>query len=189
MSIHLALVVVGAAIITAAFVSDWFGIGKPGFGRAQALMLLGGCGLLVGGLALRVAGVIRWLEANTGKAIARLVPAATIAGLVCTQLPTRLIQKHQAPVTFFVLASFDVLPKNSIVVARWDKLAPMLYFQRVRALRSDVTIVEPISDWQRYVRSADVSRPVVVDMVYESFEATHRFIPYLHGWYRMDLTR
>jgi hypothetical protein len=189
MAIHLALVVAGAAVITAALVSDRFGIGKPGFGPAQALMLVGGCVLLLGGFALRLPRVIRWLEANTGKTIARLVPAATIAGLVCTQLPTRVVQKHRAPVTFFVLASFDVLPKDSIVVARWDKLAPMLYFQRVRGLRRDITIVEPISDWQRFVYNEDVSRPVVVDMVYDSFEATHRFTPYPHGWYRMDLTR
>jgi hypothetical protein len=188
-SIHLGLVGVGVAIITAALVADWFEIGKPGFGQAQALMLLGGCGFLLGGVTLRVAGAIRWLEANTGKAIARLVPAATIAGLICTQLPTRLIQKHRAPVTFFVLSSFDVLPKDSIVVARWDKLAPMLYFQRVRDLRRDITIVEPISDWQRYVRNEDVSSPVIVDIVYDSFETTHRFTPYPHGWYRMDLTR
>ena len=187
MSIHLALVVVGTASITAALVSDWFEIGKPGFGRAQALMLLGGCGLLLGGLALRVPRVIRWLKANTGKTIATLVSAATVAGLICSQLPTRLAQKHRAPVTFFVLSSFDVLPRDSIVVARWDKLAPLLYFQKTRGLRRDITIVEPISDWQRYVYDEDVSSPVIVDMVYGSIEATHQFIPYPHGWYQVAL--
>ena len=184
---HLAFTIAGTASITAALASDRFGIGKPGFGRAQTLLLAGGLFLLLSGFAISVPGVIRWLRANAARIATVLASSVVLTGLVGTQLPTHLARKRSAPVTVFVLSSFEVLPEGSMVVAGWDKLAPLLYFQRVCGLRQDLTIVEPISEWQRHVYERKAPGPVMVDTIYDLTEDVYEFRPWPHGWYYVVL--
>jgi hypothetical protein len=99
------------------------------------------------------------------------------------QLPDRRADARNGDVTVFVISSFEVLPTDAVVVAQWDKLPPMLFYQKTRGWRADLTIVEPISNWQDHLR--DESRPVLIDAIYESLTDKYRFEPVPHGWYRV----
>ncbi|RPI67958.1 MAG: hypothetical protein EHM38_09090 [Geobacteraceae bacterium] len=45
------------------------------------------------------------------------------------------------PVTELVLFALDEFPEDAIVISRWERYAPMLYFQQVYKVREDVTLV------------------------------------------------
>ena len=56
------LVTTGLASVTFALAADWLGIGSPGFGPSQILLVLIGFGLLISGLALRVSVMSQWAQ-------------------------------------------------------------------------------------------------------------------------------
>ena len=182
---RLLLVGGGAAAITTTLASDLFAIGKPGFGRAQTLLLVGGCGLLLAGFALQVGRASQWIAGNAGRTLVWLASIALLVGLVGLQIPAHLEQRRRLPVTTFVLSSFEVLPQGAVVVASWDKLAALLYSQVVYGRRPDLTVVEPISNWHRYLFEQRFARPVVVDTVDGSVGDAYRFEPVPHGWYQV----
>jgi hypothetical protein len=195
--IKTALAVGGTGAAAFALVADVVGLGEPGFGPAQAAMLIGGIALVV------TAGVVRhgaWTALagnNAGAIAATLVAVFVLAGQIWSQAPLRLARSQSLQVTDYVTASFETLPEDAVVAASWDKFAPLLYFQRVYGLRPDLTIVErtlepepsartyafdTVTDWHAYVAESSRARPVVIDTADASFAVE----PLAHGWYRIN---
>ncbi|RPI70518.1 MAG: DUF2723 domain-containing protein, partial [Geobacteraceae bacterium] len=57
------------------------------------------------------------------------------------QLSARVERSNTFPVTELVLFALDEFPEDAIVISRWERYAPMLYFQQVYKVREDVTLV------------------------------------------------
>ena len=72
----------------------------------------------------------------------RVVVVSLVAGLLIFRLPERLAQARESPVTDFTVASFEDLPRNALVFARWSQFASLLYFQKTRGSRVDLTLIE-----------------------------------------------
>lgn len=172
-----------AALLAAALSADWVGLGKPGFGRAQQLALAAGVGLLVVTAALHRDSCARWLQANAIRIGCLALGACLVGALVRSQAQARLASRSSTHVTVFVLLSAEVFPPDAVVVAQWDKLPPLRFFQRTEGLRPDVTYVEPMQDWHAYLE--DDSRPVLTDEFDPTLADRYRFVVVPHGWYRL----
>jgi hypothetical protein len=111
----------------------------------------------------------------------RLVPASAqvvVAVLLClamflTELPDQRYKARGTPVTRFVHASFELFPENAYVCSVWPKYAALLYFQKIKGLRPDLTFVElvhlprrypwgTVSSFYDFAEEAVAHRPVVV---------------------------
>jgi hypothetical protein len=177
------LAICGVALLVTTVAADWLALGRPGFGTAQRLALIGGAVLVGAALALCLSPIEQWFRTHLFRLCVALIVLALAAALARVQWPYRRAEARSGDVTVFVISSFEVLPDNAVVVAQWDKLPPMLFYQKTRGWRADLIIVEPISDWHRYLQSG--SRPVLIDYVDKSLTHEYRFEPVPHGWYRI----
>jgi hypothetical protein len=88
----------------------------------------------------------------------RLVPTSAqlaVAALLClamllVELPQQRYKARGTPVSRFVLASFELFPENAYVCSVWPKHAALLYFQKIKGLRPDLTFVELVHLPRRY---------------------------------------
>lgn len=174
----------GALLLLTACASDALGLGRPGFGTLQRTAALTGSGLVLFGLALRSPKIAGTLGDHLARGICAVFGIALIGGLLYTQAEHRLARAASWEVTVFSHLSLEMFPPRAVVVAQWDKLPPLLYFQRVKGLRPDVTIVEPISPWHAYL--AENTRPIFIDRVVPALIEDYQFIVWPHGWYRIS---
>jgi len=188
--LRLAVGAVGLVVVILALVADPLGGGHPGFGTLQVLMLLGGCGLLAGGFFLRGAGPVRWFGRNMGRVVVVAASVVIVAGVMLPQLGPRLARTRTRYVTTFVLASFDVLPQDAVIVAGWDKLPAMLFFQRAYGLREDITIVEPTPELPRFIEEQAPTGRLYLDnytvgVVASLIEERYDMVSIYHGWHQI----
>jgi hypothetical protein len=198
------LVLLGGGILLALVgsLSDTLGIGRPGFGAAQSLLVAAGVLLGGAGLALRRTAVIRWVGANAGTIAVAALAVVIITGVAYPQLAPRLARTRSRYVTTYVLSSYDQFPEGALVAASWDKFTPLLYFQRVQGLRSDLTLIErtlgteplartydfgTVADWRTFAADSVGLRPVFVDETDEVLAAAFILEPVPHGWHRVTL--
>ncbi len=175
------LAALGAVFVVASTVADLFGLGKPGFGRAQSLALAGGLGLLgLTGLLHNRAATL-WTRRNAMRVGVTILSAVLVAALLDGQARARLTHSANGDVSVFVHLSFDMFPPGALVVAQWDKLPPLLYHQHTEGLRPDIAVLEPLADWHPLLERGD--RPVLVDEVDPVLAARYQFIVRPHGWY------
>ena len=144
---------------------------------------------------------IQWLADLKRPRAMRLASAATVllaAGLVWANLPDRLERAKGTPVTDFALASLAQFPTNAVVVAGWEKLPTLLYFQTTRGLRPDVTIIEredtplryahgTVDGYSKYIDKVISARPVVIDRIEKPIEGKYAVRPINENW--SELTR
>ena len=175
------LAILGAALLVTSAAADLCGLGRPGFGRAQGLGLASGLALLALSLLLRNAAVVLWLRRHTLQLTAFALSSGLVVTLLAGQARPRLLRSTNGDVSVFVHLSFDMFPPDAVVVARWDKLPPLLYYQRTEGLRPDVTVIEPLADWHPLLEQGD--RPVLADEVDPALRARYQFIVRPHGWY------
>lgn len=194
----------GAGSVLLGLTADVFGIGQAGFGRVQILLMLGGCVLAAGGFLLsRAPTLVEGLLSHAGAIGAALLSMILIAGLIHTQLRPRLQRSRSTPVTSFVHASFELFPQDAVVIASWDKFAPLLYIQRTEGLREDLVIVErtlgpeprqrtyrfgTVPDWRNYAREQTTQRPVFLDTAEEPLGEGYELRATYHGWYGVIAT-
>ena len=192
------LVATGVLIIILGLTSDLLGIGQPGFGRAQILLVTVGFAMAITGFIRKIAIPLHWLEENRGKIVATAAVIVMVAGQVTSQLAMRIERSRSAYVTEYARASFEVLPPNAIAISSWDKYAPLMFFQRTQGMRPDITLVErtlgpevrprtydfgTITDWRQYAREQSTSSQVFLDTVDEPIGGTYRLEDALHGWH------
>ncbi len=88
-----------------------------------------------------------------------------IGAQLVNQLPARFERSNTRPVTELILPALNVFPKNAIVISRWERYAPLLYFQQIRKIREDVSLVvsnEFLDQIAAYsLQSPD--RPILID--------------------------
>lgn len=139
---------------------------------------------------------VHWLSEWKPAPVMRFVSAATVllaAGLVWANLPDRLQRAKGTPVTDFALASMAKFPTNALVIAGWEKLPTLLYFQTTRGLRPDVTIIEredsplryahgTIDGYSKYIDKVIATRPVVIDRIEEPIEGKYAVRPLNENW-------
>jgi hypothetical protein len=88
-----------------------------------------------------------------------------IGAQLVDQLPARFERSNTRPVTELILPALNAFPKNAIVISRWERYAPLLYFQQIRKIREDVRLVvsdEFLDQIATYsLQSPD--RPILID--------------------------
>ncbi|MCH8150405.1 MAG: DUF2723 domain-containing protein [Planctomycetes bacterium] len=84
----------------------------------------------------------RWKSKTRVDMLAKAVTFIVVTTFLMTGLKDHLSRKGRTPVTDLVTASFEVFAPDAVVVSVWDTFAPMLYFQEVHDLRTDLRIVE-----------------------------------------------
>lgn len=84
----------------------------------------------------------RW---STGNRTAEYAGVAVCILLVGAQLflqfPARFERSNTIPVTNLIIPALEAFPQDAVVISRWERFTPMLYFQQTRDLRTDVTLV------------------------------------------------
>jgi hypothetical protein len=99
------------------------------------------------------------------KNIGVVVCALVIGAQLVNQLPARFERSNTRPVTELILPALNAFPKDAIVISRWERYAPLLYFQQVRKIREDVTLVvsnEFLDQIALYVLQSP-NRPILID--------------------------
>jgi len=106
-----------------------------------------------------------------------LIPAIICTVNVGLQLSDRVARAHSMYVTTSAKATFDKLPKDSIVICEWDSFTTLSYFQKVAGLRKDCLLIEfaqnkrryyhdgPLESYTSYLTSAHSGRPVIIDNI------------------------
>jgi len=85
------------------------------------------------------------LTGKTSKGIVGWVSAGLCLLLVVVQvrqqLPVRLETARTSPISNLILPALESFPENAVVISRWERYTPMLYFQQVKKVRADLTLV------------------------------------------------
>lgn len=116
---------------------------------------------------------------------------ALIAALVRGQLSARLDRSNAAEVTELVLFALKESPQNAIVISRWERYAPMLYFQQVYKVREDVTLVvsddfmNQIMDYSRRFPE----RPILIDNHSDALVEKYKVRRYFRRWFLLESPR
>lgn len=124
--------------------------------------------------AVGVQSLHRWKGQTRIDALAKAVMFIVVATLLITGLKDHLSRRGKTPVTDFVKASFELFPQDAVVVSEWDTFVPLLYFQQVGGLRTDLRIVErserprnykwgTVDDWRAFVVRSASADPVYID--------------------------
>lgn len=150
-------------------VSDYFTMPTPAY---FIFCLWVGCG---------VAATGQWLKnhENIWKTISLALCLLVIGGQLISQLPERYALSNTRPVTDLIVPTLIAFPKDAIVISRWERYAPMLYFQQVRKMRGDVTLVVSY-DYLNQINLLTLQapgRPILIDnndkMLKESYQIKH----------------
>jgi hypothetical protein len=124
------------------------------------------------------------------------ISLAMIAGLFAAQIEQRLERSRSTPVSDFVAASFEAIPRGAVAIAPWHEFAPLYYHHRVHGERPDITLVEYkatpymqihgiVPEWRELLTNEISSRAVVAYGIPEGLERSYRFISIADEWYRI----
>jgi hypothetical protein len=113
-----------------------------------------------------------------------LLLAVTASAMLVLQMPERLQRSASTPVQDFVLSTFDVAPRNAIVISAWGEFTPLLFFQTTTLERPDLRFVErnneprhylfgTISSSDDYIEQIINTRPVIIDRVDDRLRARY----------------
>ena len=138
-----------------------------------------------------------WKPRTRIAALATAILFVVVATLLITGLKDHLSRRGKAPVADFVKASFEVFPQDAVVVSVWDTFAPLLYFQQVGGLRSDLRIVErserprhyewgTVADWRAFVVHSASAGPVYTDYHDRILDDSCRLQVASPNWMRVD---
>ena len=88
-----------------------------------------------------------------------------VGAQLVNQLPARIQRSNTRTVTEFILPALNAFPRNAIVINRWENYAPLLYFQQVRKIREDVTLVvsDNFIDQINMYFLQEPGRPLLID--------------------------
>lgn len=129
----------------------------------------------------------RWLPSRP--ALLAAVPAAALCVLnLTTQLQPRLAGARVTTAADYAARAFATLPRDSLVVARWNEFTALRYRQVLAAERGDLDLVVParsvrhyahgtVPDYLQAVAAAICVRPVVTNRVTPELEVLHRLAP------------
>ncbi|MCP4274990.1 MAG: DUF2723 domain-containing protein [Gammaproteobacteria bacterium] len=118
----------------------------------------------------------RWMEG----AITLVLLSVTTLNLY-VQLKGRYIDAQSSSAEQYALEAFEIIPANSIVIARWSEFTALNYMQEVEGMRSDLRIMVParekrlyeygeVMDYMAYVKAEICISPVVTNKVTEDIE-------------------
>jgi hypothetical protein len=104
-----------------------------------------------------------------------LVLAGLVGALLVTQYPQRRARAYSRDVTNFGLWSLTSMPPDAVVVTDWSRYTLMLYYQKTRGLRPDLTLIERqtqqrayefgiIEDYTDYIAEVIDEHPVLIDI-------------------------
>jgi hypothetical protein len=132
------------------------------------------------------------------KAVSRIIIIVLTIWLFFSQMPGHFYRSCIFPVTEFVTSSFNDLPKNTVVIARWSKIAPLLYFQKVHNLRQDLIIIEygpgkirhydsgSVTGDYNYINKQMPHKSVVIDRMWPDLRNKFRFMPINKNWFNIE---
>jgi hypothetical protein len=112
-------------------VSDYFTMPTPSY---YIFSIWVGCGLAF-------LSRIRPVNEKTLEFAGLIFCIALVMVQVRGQLSARVDRSNTYPVTELVLSALKEFPEDAIVISRWERYAPLLYFQQVYKVREDVTLV------------------------------------------------
>jgi len=132
------------------------------------------------------------------RAIGVVAAIALLGGLFIWKLPVRVARSRSMQVTEFASSSFEVLPENAVVIAAWRRFAPLLYFQRTRGLRPDLTLIErheqtryyahgAVSGWQDFAASLPPSTPVFIDRIETGSQSVQQVSSIGDTWHQITV--
>jgi hypothetical protein len=121
---------------------------------------------------------------------------AVVALLLMTQLPKRYEAAQRKPVERFVLSSLGGFPRDAVIVADWDVFAALCYYQDIRGLRRDLTMIENtperrtyswgvVDGFSRFVEGVYREKPVLAIGYPESVRVHFRVEPAQGRWVRI----
>ena len=156
-------------------VSDYFTMPIP------AYFIFGiwiGCGLATFSL---------WLanQGNIWKFVSIAICFLVIGGQLIGQLPARYERSNTRPVTDLIVPALNSFPKDAVVISRWERYAPMLYFQQVRKMREDVTLVvsyDYLNQIDSYSRQTS-SMPILIDNNDKALFKNYKIKRYYGRWF------
>ncbi len=135
--------------------------------------------------------------------LAALAPLIIVALLLAAQVRLRYERSRSTEVTDFANSAFSVLPQQAVALTRWREFTPLLYFQKTRGLRTDVTVVqcakhptyldfEKIESCSRFLESALPARNVYINegtlgVFRNSLGPRYHFLPLNEQWYKIEL--
>jgi hypothetical protein len=118
--------------------------------------------------------------------LAAIILCALIIGVqLVNQLPPRLERANTYPVTELLVPALNAFPKNAIVISRWERYAPLLYFQHVGNLREDVTLVES-DDFLGQISSYSLNSPdrsILIDNHGQKLSEKYQINRYYRRWF------
>jgi hypothetical protein len=129
--------------------------------------------------------------------ILRVCLVTLIVAVFVVRLPSRLARAHSSPNTEFCLASFDIFPRDAVVVTGFGALTALLYFQEVHNLRTDVTLIEhkwkprhydfgTIEGCLDYIDIAIDTRPVIIDHIDDGIKDKYEVTPINEDWSQLE---
>lgn len=106
-----------------------------------------------------------------------VAPAMICAVNVAMQLSDRVARAGSMEVTTNAKSTLEKLPKDAVVICEWDSFTTLSYFQKVKGLRKDCTVIEfaqnkrrfydtgPLESYTTYLTSDYSDRPVIIDNI------------------------
>jgi hypothetical protein len=101
------------------------------------------------------------------------------------QFPSRYERSNTLPVTELVLPALKEFPRNAIVISRWERFAPLLYFQQVYEIREDVTLVVS-NDFTKQIDTYYANapyRPLLIDNKSDDLKEKYEIERYYRRWF------
>ena len=101
------------------------------------------------------------------------------------QFPARFERSNTIPVTNLILPALEAFPPDAIIISRWERYAPMLYFQQTRDLRKDVTLAIS-SDYLAQIHVYSNGMPgsqILIDNRDKELTEKYRLKHYYRRWY------
>jgi hypothetical protein len=130
------------------------------------------------------------------KTISRISIIIIVLGLLFIQMPGILIRSCIFPVTKHVKTTFNDLPENSVVLARWQILTPLLYYQIIHNLRQDIILIEynrtrqydsgTITADSKYINRVITRNPVFVEKIWPDLKDKYKFKSLSEDWYQLE---
>ncbi|GAB4463536.1 MAG: hypothetical protein Kow0070_24180 [Anaerolineales bacterium] len=127
-----------------------------------------------------------WLANEKALEFAGLVfCVALVLAQVRGQASARVERSNTYPVTELILPALKEFPKDAVVISRWERYAPLLYFQQVYGVREDVTLVvsdDFLSQIQAYSLQSP-SRAILIDNHSEALMEKYAIKRYFRRWF------